>query len=428
MSRRYPVITGLGVVSPLGTGRQAFAAALLDGRSGLRPREAAPDDPLPVYVEAPAQGFHPRQMPGQRKNLKFMSRSVRLGMGAAFAALEDAGVAPSEVPAHRFGAYVGAGLAGGAGRDLEPALRASMTDGELDLVAFARDGLPEVNPLWLLKGLANNVLGFISAHFDMKGPNLNICNSGVSGLQAIGEAAQAIRDDRAEVCLAGGYDSLLEPSILALYARLGLLSASRDPALAGRPYHEERDGFVPGEGGAFVVVEELEHAQARGARIWGHVLGYGSADGAYDLAGPEPNGRGILGAASRALREAGVPPVDVGVVVAHASGSRQYDAVEARAIARLLGPARDRVPVTAPKSMLGHTVAASGVFGAVALLSALHERRLPATTRLDHVGGDCPLRHVTEPGEPYTRAPHGLVLSAGLGGQHAALYLGEDPY
>jgi len=412
----------------VGTGRQAFAAALLDGRSGLRRREVEPGDPLPVRVEAPAMGFNPRRMPGQRKNLKFMSRAVRLGMGAAFDALQDASVAPGDVHAPRFGAFVGAGLAGGAGHDLEPALEASVVDGELDLVAFAQEGLPLVNPLWLLKGLSNNVLGFISAHFDMKGPNLNICNSGVSGLQAIGEAAQAIRDDRADVCLAGGYDSLLDPAILALYARLGLLSAATDPALAGRPYHEERDGFVPGEGGAFVVVEELARARERGAKVWGHVLGYGSADGAHDLAGPEPNGRGLQGAASRALREAGVPPVDTGLVVSHASGSRRYDAVEACAIARLLGPARDRIPVTAPKSTLGHTVAASGAFGAITLLVALDERRLPATTRLTRVGSDCPLRHVTTAGEPYARAPHGLVLSAGLGGQHAALYLGEDPY
>ena len=428
MSRRYPVITGLGVVSPIGTGRAAFAQALLEGRSGVQARADADQDPLPCKVHAPVLGFDPRGIPGPRKNRKFMTRSVRIGMAAAAQALADAGIGSGEVAPSRFGCYVGAGASYGEGRELEPALDVAVCSGRFDMEVFGREGLPLVNPLWLLRGLANNVLAFGSAQFRMMGPNLNICNSGVSSLQAIGEAAHAIRDDRADVCLAGGFDSLIEPEPMALYARMGLLSQNPDPRTASRPFHVWRDGFVPGEGGAFLVVEEWERARARGGRIWGHVLGYGSSNNAFDLAAPDPDGRAILMASSVALRQAGVPPVEIGLVVAHASGSVRYDAVEAAVFRRMMGPARDRIPVTAPKSMLGHTVAASGAFGAVTLLVALAERLVPPTLNLDEVDQRCQLEHVVAEPLVHRRQPHGLVVAAGLCGQHAALYLGQEPY
>ncbi len=424
--RRYPVVTGIGVVSPIGTGREGFERALFEGANGVVRREE--DDRVPCRVHAPVRGFDPKTMiPGPRKNHKIMSRAVKIGMAAAGLAMADAGLAPGAVEPRRFGAFMGAGASFPEGRDLEPALELATREGRFDIVAFGEQGLGLVNPLWLLKGLANNVLAFVSAHYRMMGPNLNICNSGVSGLQAIGEAAQAIKDGAADVCLAGGYDSLVVPEHMALYAKLGLLTESRDPEAASRPFHARRDGFVPGEGGAFVVVEDLEHAKARGAKIWGHVLGYGSTDSAHDLAATDPDGDGILAAASAALRDAGVPPVEVGMVVAHASGSVQYDPIEAMAIGRLLGPARDRIPVTAPKASIGHTIAASGAFGAVTLLLALSRHEIPPTRTLDDVAPGCELNHVTQPREHRGR-PHGLVLAAGLGGQHAALYLGEDPY
>ncbi len=429
MSRRYPVITGIGVLSPIGNGRQAFADALLAGRSGVRARPLGPGDPLPCTVHAPVEGFDPRSLPGQRKNLKVMSRAVQLGLGAAFQALTDAGIEPGSVTPRRFGAYVGAGQgSSGVGADLEPALGRAFAEDGFSLRRFAQAGLPEINPLWLIKGLSNNVLAFVSAHYRMMGPNLNLCNSGVSGLQAIGEAAHAIRAGRAEVCLAGGYDSLVQLESLALFARLGLLSPNPDPATASRPFHPARDGFVPAEGAAFVVIEERERAEARGAKIWAQVLGYGSANGAFDLAGPQPDGAGLATAASQALRTAGVPPVDIGCVVAHASGSVLYDAVEAATLSRLLGPARDRIPVLAPKSVLGHTVAASGALGALSLLVTLDSRQLPPTATLDEVAPECRLKHVRTAGQRFERAPHGLVMAAGLGGQHAALVLGEEPY
>ncbi|MBM4320056.1 MAG: beta-ketoacyl-[acyl-carrier-protein] synthase family protein [Deltaproteobacteria bacterium] len=428
MSRRIPVITGMGIVSPLGTGREAFASALLAGRSGVVARPAASGDPLPCKVHAPAQGFDPSRLPGQRKNLKLMTRAVAIGLGAAMQAMDDAGIAAGSVQPDRHGAYIGAPTALGEGRDLEPALQLATRNGTFDMDCFAREGLPLVNPLWLLRSLSNNVLGFVSAAFRMMGPNLNICNSGVGGLQAIGEAAQAIRDDRADVCLAGGYDSIVEAQPLALFARMGLLTSNPDPASASRPFHALRDGFVPAEGGAFLVVEEGERARKRGARCWGQLLGYATVNNAFDLASPGQDGRGIFEAASLALREAGVPPVEVGAVIAHSSGSVTYDPLEADVLRRLLGPARDRIPVSAPKSMIGHTVAASGAFGVATLLIALAERRIPPTLNLDDVAPGCALRHVRGEALPFTRRPHGLVLAGGLGGQHAALYLGEEPY
>lgn len=428
MSRRVPVITGIGIVSPLGTGREAFAEALLAGRSGIVARPGASGDPIPCKVHAAAVGFEPGRMPGQRKNLKLMSRAVQIGLGAAIQAMEDAGLPPGAVEPARLGAYVGAPTGFGDGSELQPALAVATRTGAFDLASFAREGLPLINPLWLVRSLANNVLGFASAQFRMMGPNLNICNSGVGGLQAIGEAAQAIRDDRADVCLAGGYDSIVDPQVMALFSRMELLTSNPDPATASRPYHAQRDGFVPAEGGAFFVLEEAGRARARGARCWGQVLGYGTVNNAFDLAAPGEDGHGIMESASLALREAGVPPVEVGLVVAHASGSVRYDPLEADVLRRLLGPARDRIPVTAPKSMLGHTVAASGAFGVATLLVALTSRLVPPTLNLDEVAPGCALHHVRGVAAPYGRRPHGLVLAGGTGGQHAALYVGEEPY
>jgi len=426
ISRRYPVITGLGVISSLGAGRERFAEGLLTGRSGVIARPGREQDPLPCPTAAPVTDWLPSSLPGQRKNLKLMTRSVMLGLGAATLALEDAGITPGSVAPPRFGGYVGAGTATGDGRELEPALARATQSGSFDLGQFAQQGLPLINPLWLVKGLSNNVLGFISAQYRMMGPNLNICCSGVGGLLAIGEAAQAIRDDRADVCLAGGHDSLLDIPTMALYARLGLLTTNPDPATASRPYHAQRDGFVPGEGAAFLVVEDREHARRRGARILAYVAGFGSTNSARDLATAGDDGRGVLAAASTALQEAGVTPVDMGLVVAHASGSVSYDPAEAEALRRLMGPARDRTPVTAPKSMLGHAVAAAGAFNAATLLVALAARLVPPTLNLDEVAPGCQLAHVRNTPAPLPKV-HGLALAAGLAGQHAALYLSKAP-
>ena len=244
MSRRV-LVTGLGLLSPAGEGRDAHLAALLSGRSAVGPLTRLDAGPLPVHAAGQVEGFKPALYVDNRKNLKLMSQAVRLGVAAAHLAMEDAGLAAGDVEPVRFAIFVGAPHAYGESKDLVPALEVSTRGGELDLVAFGRDGLPNVNPLWLLKGLSNNVLGFTSLRYKAMGPNANLSAHAAGGLQAVVAGHAAIRSGRADVALCGGYDSLVCLEALTGYGRLGLLStADRAPETASsasyRPHVSRR--------------------------------------------------------------------------------------------------------------------------------------------------------------------------------------------
>ena len=306
------VVTGLGLLSPLGEGPEAHSEGFLAGRSAVGPLTLLDPGPFPFRAAGEVRDFVPRKHIDQRKSLKLMTRAVRLGMSAAHMAVEDSGLDPASVEPVRFGIFVGAPHAYGEPEDLLPALEVATKDGEFDLVAFGRAGLPIVNPLWLLKGLSNNVLGFTSLRYGAMGPNANLSGSGAGGAQAIGEGWRAIADGRADVALCGGYDSLVSVEGLTGYGRLGLLTtAERPPHTASRPFDAARDGFAPAEGGAFVMLETLDRAASRGARIYGEIVGAGDGADAFDPAAPDPRARGLVVAARSALRAAGASPADV---------------------------------------------------------------------------------------------------------------------
>jgi len=424
MSRRV-VVTGLGLLSPAGEGPGAHLEALLAGRSAVGGLSRIDPGPLPFRAAGQVEGFKPARYLDNRKNLKLMTRAVRLGMAAAHLAMEDAALAAGDVEPVRFAIFVGAPHAYGESKDLVPALEVSTIGGALDLVAFGREGLPNVSPLWLLKGLSNNVLGFTSLRYKAMGPNANLSAGAAGGLQAVGAGHAAILSGRADVALCGGYDSLVCLEALTGYGRLGLLStADRAPETSSRPFDRDRDGFVPSEGGAFVVLEAAERAAARNARAYGEVCGAADACDAFDAIRPEPEGRGLALAARAALEGAGVGPEDLALVVAHASGTRDGDLAEARALQGVLAGRAGEVPVTAPMGLLGHTVAASGAFGlAAALLLRAADRAAP-TANLDTPDPDCDLCHVV--GEPaQLEDGKALVQATGLGGQASAVVVGR---
>ncbi len=434
MTRRA-VVTGIGLISPLGAGRQAHQDGWASGRSFVGPITRLDPGPLPFRAAGEVREFKARDWVDNRKNLKLMTRPVRLGVAGAHMAMVDAGLptgaqdpAPGEagpiVDPIRFALFVGAPHAHGEAKDLLPALERSTASGEFDLVKFGAEGLPLVHPLWLLKGLSNNVLGFSSQRYKAMGPNSNLSGSGAGGAQAIGEGLRAIRDDRADIALCGGYDCLLTVEGLTGYGRLGLLTTQQDrpPEQACRPFDKARDGFAPAEGACFFVVEELEHARARGATVFGEIAGVGDGMDAHHPDSPHPEGRGLLSASRAALRSAGAGPDEVAMVVAHASGSVAFDPVEAVAIRSILGDARaEQVPVTAPKGAMGHTVAASGAFNAAAALLALQAGAVPPTANLEDPDPACRIRHVQGEPVPLANGRLALVHSAGLGGQATSL-------
>ncbi|HVO30160.1 MAG TPA: beta-ketoacyl synthase N-terminal-like domain-containing protein, partial [bacterium] len=308
--------------------------------------------------------------------------------------------------------------------DLIPAIEASVrADGTFDLVKFGREGLGMINPLWLLRGLSNNVLGFGSARLDAQGWNTNLSTSGAAGLMAIGDAAVAIASGRADVVIAGGYDANVSPEAIVRLARLGLTTTkNEDGARASRPFDARRDGIVPADGATFLVLEALDHAWARKADVLGEIAGYGATDDAWRLLDPDPAGGGITRAMRAAIHDAELAPDRVRAVFAHGVSNPRYDKAETAGIKGALGEHAKRIPVPAIKGALGHTIAASGAIAAAAAVFAVREGRVPPTLHLEERDPDCDLDHAAAGARRIEPGPV-VVNASGLGGINASLVI-----
>jgi 3-oxoacyl-[acyl-carrier-protein] synthase II len=405
MTRRVAV-TGLGVVTAFGCDGQSLWDALRAGRSAARPVDGLDGA---SSVGAPVTGFSAAAHI-DAKSLRLMAPAVSFGVAAAALAASDSGVDFAGLDHARLGAFVGSRGHSSDREDLVAAVERSTRDGVFRLDLFGAEGLPLVNPMWLLKGLANNVLYFVSLKFNAQGANNNLSMGGVASTMAIGEAFHAIQRGSIDVAFAGGYDSMLDQDRLELFGASGLVTRSTDPGTAGRPFDRRRDGFLPGEGAGFLILETVESAVGRGARIHGEVLGYGSAGG-------------FEGALRAALADAGGVVPDA--VFAHGLATPASDADETRAIKAVLGLRAAGTPVPAVKSMLGNTLAASGAVEAAAALFAMRDGLLPPTIHLTEPDPSCDLDYVA--GSCARPAPLGIIAldNANLAGAHAALVLGR---
>jgi 3-oxoacyl-[acyl-carrier-protein] synthase II len=418
-------ITGAGLVAPLGHDPATLFDALCAGRSAIGPVVGFDPTAFPCHLAAMVTDFDARRFIKSRRDQKLMMPAVQLGMAAVSLACAEAGLPRAELDPERFGLFVGAGTAFGETLDLVPAIEVAFVEGpdgekRFDLRKFAEDGTRQVSPLWLLKGLSNNVLGFATAVLDARGTNQNYCNSAAGGLQALGEAAWALVEGAADVIVAGGADSAVNPAHYTGFGRLGLLTR-REGAWPVRPFGADHDGFVPGEGAAFFALERPAEARARGAAVLGRIVGYGNGCAAAALPSSDPET--IAAAGRRALQLAGWQPGDVDVVFAHGNATAAFDEAEARAFAALFG---DRSPpVTTHKGQIGHAVAASGPLSVACALQAGRTSRIPPVPGLGAIAASCAhldivreTRHV-----PVRRA---LVHAAGLGGQTTFLALEID--
>ena len=411
------VITGVGVVSPIGIGTSAFWNSLQNRVSGIRRISAFDTSGVGIHCGGEVLDFDAKDYVKPRKSLKVMSRDIQLGVVAASLATEAAGLTPESISPERIGVVFGADMINCEPDDLTNTYRRCVVDGQFDFRLWAQAAMEDIYPLWMLKYLPNMAACHIAIAHDARGPNNSHSLRECSSLMAMGEAARVVERGHADVMIGGGTGSRVHPLI---WARSTLLDTSRSndaPDAISRPFDASRDGFVSGEGAAAVVLERREHALARGASIVARVVGYGSS---YE---PRSDGRPMEGAAIRraivaALRSADFEPADIGHVNAHGLSTIDDDRAEAQAISAELA----EVPVTAPKSFFGNLGSGTGAVETVASILAIQHGRVPVTLNYERPDPACPVNVVSE--EPLTGTkPTALLLNHSMMGQTVAMII-----
>ena len=426
---RRVAVTGVGVVSPIGVGVPAFHAGLREARSGVGPIRSFDATGLATRIAAEVTGLDPqvavRGVGGARQAALLRDRKSLFGVVAAREALAsafgDAGPTAWHGP-ERIGLSVATGLEIFHLQDLEPHVTAGRIDGAALAAAVA--AAPGEAYLQIPSDLGAREIARLAGARALYAVNVSAC---AAGSQAIGAGWHAVRDGLADVVVAGGYDSMVNPLGVGGFCLLEALSRANElgPA-ASRPFDAARDGFVLGEGAAIVVLEELGAARARGATVLGEVLGYGSTLDAYRVSDPVPGEAGAVAAMEQALAAAGLDPGEIDYVNAHGTGTRKNDPAETRAIRRVFGSAAEALPVSSTKSQIGHLIGAAGAVEVAACLFALREQLLPATLNLATRDPECDLDYV--PGVPRRAAVRRVLSNSfGFGGQNAVLVLGEPP-
>jgi 3-oxoacyl-[acyl-carrier-protein] synthase II len=414
---REIVITGLGVVSPIGLGREPFWQSLLAGRSGISTLTALDFGQVTPPIGGQVGEFDPKLYVTPRKSLKVMSREIQMGFTAARLALEDAALQAGGVDPDLFGVVFGADMIYCDPEELAPAVRSCIPNGKFDFNLWGQRAMGEMFPLWMLKFLPNMPACHIAIANDARGPNNSVLAGEASSLLAFAEAMRVIQRGLADVMIAGGTACRIHP--MSLLCRDERLMSSRrfDPTRAMRPFDAARDGVVYGEGAAAFVLETREHARARGRRPLARVVEYASAFEA-PRRGESPRGTAIRTSIAQVLRKAGVDAREIDHVNANGQSDVLADRVESAAIRDLLGD----VPVTAPKSFFGNLGAATGAVEMAASVLALVEGRIPVTLNYEHPDVDCPVRVVHGDSQASSKR-FALVLSQSTTGQAAAVLL-----
>jgi 3-oxoacyl-[acyl-carrier-protein] synthase II len=426
MTMRRVAVTGLGVVAPNGIGKEAFWTSCVEGRSGVGPIRSFDPSGHPVHIAAEVPDFDMNPyLPGShRKSLKIMGRAARFAVAAASLGLQDSGLELAKVNPERLGVVMGTGVIPMDLSEVAPVLaEACNGDGRLHVERLGRRGYQSMYPLWLLKYLPNMTAAHISLLHNAQGPNSTITTACSAGTQAVGEGFRLIARGDADVVMAGGADSRIDPLLILAYSALGALSQGlRPPAEVSRPFDGQRDGFVLGEGAGVLVLEDLEHAKQRGAVIYAEVLGMGTSFDAYAVTKPDPEAGGAARSIRWALQEARVDPADVDHINAHGTSTRLNDIMETMAVKRVFEERARKLPMSSIKSMVGHLIGAAGAVEAVALALTLHEGVLPPTINQTTPDPSCDLDYV--PNCAREAPVHTAVsTSFGFGGQNAAIVM-----
>lgn len=417
------VVTGVGVVSPIGIGNDRFWESLVSNRSGVDYLQSLTGENLPSPFGAEVRDFEPAKMLRDRKFMKVMSRDIQLGVASAQLAMQDTGLNPGDIDPYRLGVVYGAGRMTTHPSELIDAIEASRDDEDhFSLTRWGEGGMGRIAPLWLLKQLPNMPACHISIDHQAAGPNNTITCRDASALLALAEAVRVVNSGRADAMIVGACSSNIHPvDIAKFHCFEGLSRRNDDPTRACRPFDFERDGAVVGEGAATFVVESYEHAKRRGAEIYAEVLGIGAG---CDGKGPvnESGGIGLVRAIEASVRNAGIRPEELGHINAQGKSTQPDDIVESRAYHRALGDCLLKVPVTAMKSFVGHFDAGAGAVELAGTLLSLKNGEVPATLNYEIPDPRCRLNVVQE-GPQSLKTRTALTVNRTAMGQSAAAVL-----
>jgi beta-ketoacyl-acyl-carrier-protein synthase II len=410
IERRRVVVTGLGVVTVLGSQIDQFWESLLSGRSGITRITAFDASALPTQIAGQIPDFDPSEFI-PRKEARRMSRASQVSLVTVAKALADAQLSLPLPDPERVGVYFGTAI-GGVDRAFDAR----------DL--FREKGLARLNPFSVPSAIPN-MLAFHSAqHIGALGPTNTMCTACAAGTQSVGEAALAIRNGRADIMIAGGCESMIREFAIAGFSAMRAMPVNfnDDPTRASRPFDAKREGFVFSEGAASVVLENLEHARARNADIYAEVVGFASSNDGYHVAAPDPTAAGPVRTMTWALEDAAVEADQVDYINAHGTSTPANDAVETKAIKTLFGERAYEIPISSTKSMIGHAMGASGAIEAAVCALTIKHGIIHPTINYENPDPDCDLDYVTD-GPRKTEPRIALSNSFGLGGQNACLVL-----
>jgi 3-oxoacyl-[acyl-carrier-protein] synthase II len=381
VENRRAVITGVGAVTPVGNTAEEFWSALLAGKSGIGPITRFDTTGYPTRIAGEVRGFEPLKYIDKKDDRKF-DPFLKFAIACAVMAVEDADLKVDKVDGNRFGVLVGSGI-GGIGTLLD------------SHVTLLEKGPDRVSPFFIPMLIINMASGLISMRFGAKGPNSSVVTACATGNHAIGDAMRIIQRGDADVMIAGGAEAIILPLTIAGFCQMKAMSTRNDePTKASRPFDAERDGFVCGEGGGLLVLESLEHAVKRDARIYAEVIGYGMTGDAHHMTAPDPEGDGAARAMAAALRDAALEPSAVGYINAHGTSTPYNDKFETMAIKRVFGEHARKLAVSSTKSMTGHLLGAAGGIEAIATALAIHHGILPPTINYEKPDPDCDLDYI----------------------------------
>ncbi len=405
--KRRVVVTGVGMITPVGLDTEKTWEGLINGKSGIGPITQFDDKTIPTQIAGEIHGFDPATYI-DAKEIKKMDRFIHLAIAASQMAMDDSGLKITPENAERVGVIVSAGMGG------LPAI-------EKYHKIYLERGIRKVTPFFIPMLIINESSGMISIRYGAKGPNICVVTACATGTHSIGDAFKWIQRGDADAMIAGGTESCICPTGVGGFNAMKALSTRNDePQRASRPFDIDRDGFIMGEGSGVVILEEMESAVTRGARIHAEIIGYGASGDAYHITSPAPNGEGAARCMKMAIKDAGIAPTELGYINAHGTSTKFGDENESMAIKTVFGDHAYKLAVSSTKSMTGHLLGAAGGVEAVISILAMERGILPPTINLENPDPECDLDYI--PNKARQAQPDAVMSNSfGFGGTNACL-------
>ncbi|AIM17421.1 MULTISPECIES: beta-ketoacyl-ACP synthase II [Neobacillus] len=406
MNKRRVVVTGVGAVTPLGNDVETTWKGILEGKSGIGPLTRLNADDYPAKVAAEVKDFNPENFI-EKKDARKMDRFTQFAVASALMAVKDANLEINEQNSHRVGVWIGSGIGG-------------METFEQQFEIFQKRGYKRVSPFFVPMMIPDMATGQVSITLGARGFNSCTVTACATGTNSIGDAFKVIQRGDADVMVAGGSEAPITKMSVAGFCANTALSTNPDPRTASRPFDKNRDGFVIGEGCGIVILEELEHALARGAKIYAEIVGYGATGDAYHITAPAPGGEGGARAMKMALNDAGLKPEDIDYINAHGTSTEYNDKFETLAVKEVFGDHAYRLAMSSTKSMTGHLLGAAGAVEAIFTVLAMQDNMLPPTMNYETPDPECDLDYVVNAARP-KEIKAAMSNSLGFGGHNATI-------